>query len=180
MVIIVVALLVDAAVAPAVQSAATTEENPPYVAVASLDRPIFGSSADATIEELREVRENDSIEARVHQVDSPGGAASASEAQYMAVKRLAAEKPVVTAVRGMVASGMYYTNLLTESIFPTPPSSGTWVSGHPFRQGLASPANLRRGRTTSPTTRRRRPWHESRLRKNAFIGTVINERGDRI
>ncbi len=180
-VILVVALLVGAAVAPAVQSVATTEEDPQYVAVVTLDQTIFGSSADATIEELREVRENDSIEAVVLQVDSPGGAASASEAQYMAVKRLAEEKPVVTAVRGMAASGMYYTILPTETIFATPASL---VGNVGVRTSIPPGSGVPNELTTGPDKLTGGTAEETRARvktlKNAFVGTVMEERGDRI
>jgi protease-4 len=181
-VIAIVALLVGAAVAPAVHSAvAPTTEEPDYVAVVTLDQTIYGSTADATIEELRDVRENDSIEAVVLQVDSPGGAASASEAQYMAVKRLAAEKPVVTAVRGMAASGMYYTILPTEHVFATPASLvgnvGVRTSVPP---GSGVPSEL----TTGPDKLTGGTAAETRARvrtlKNAFVGTVMAERGEDI
>lgn len=181
-VIAIVALLVGAAVAPAVQSAATaTTEDPEYVAVVTLDQTIYGSSADATIEELREVRENDSIEAVVLQVDSPGGAASASEAQYMAVKRLAAEKPVVTAVRGMAASGMYYTILPTEHIFATPASL---VGNVGVRTSVPPGSGVPNEVTTGPDKLTGGTAEETRARvrtlKNAFVGTVVEERGDDI
>lgn len=180
-VIAVVALLLGAAVAPAVQSAMVTEEDPQYVAVVTLDQTIYGSSADATIDELREVRENDSIEAVVLQVDSPGGAASASEAQYMAVKRLAAEKPVVTAVRGMAASGMYYTILPTETIFATPASL---VGNVGVRTSVPPGAGVPGELTTGPDKLTGGTAAETRARvrtlKNAFVGTVMTERGDRI
>ena len=51
-------------------------------------------------------------QARVHAVmldiDSPGGSATGSEALHVAVKRLAAEKPVVAWIRGTGASGAFF------------------------------------------------------------------------
>jgi len=78
------------------------------VAVVTLDSTtITGSTADTTAKELRELRGNDSVEAVVLRVASPGGSVSGSEAQYRAVKRLANEKPVVASVRDYAASGGY-------------------------------------------------------------------------
>ena len=57
------------------------------VAVVTLDEPITGSIADQTIQELRDVRRNDSVDAVVLRVDSGGGSVTGSEAQYRAVKR---------------------------------------------------------------------------------------------
>lgn len=180
-VIVIVALLIGATVAPAAFAAAQTEEEPQYVAVVSLDQTIYGSSADAAIEELRQVRENESIEAVVLQVDSPGGAASASEAQYMAVKRLAAEKPVVTAVQGMAASGMYYTILPTETIYAMPASL---VGNVGVRTSIPPSGGVPGEVTTGPDKLTGGTAEETRERvrtlKNAFVGTVMDERGDRL
>ncbi|MFB6152934.1 MAG: S49 family peptidase [Halodesulfurarchaeum sp.] len=178
-VVAVVAIVLGAAVVPVVYSTATEEE--PYVAVVTLDEPIFGGSADAAIQELREVRRNDSIDAVVLKVDSPGGGAAASEAQYMAVKRLAKEKPVVTSVRGMAASGMYYTILPSESIFVTPASLvgnvGVRTSA-PVDGGVPGQVTTGPDKLTGGTPEEIRAQIETL--KRAFVGTVMQERGDRL
>lgn len=179
-----IALLIGATVGPAVYSADVLpqgDSDPQYIAVVSLDETIYGSSADATVEELRNIRENESIKAVVLEVDSPGGAASASEAQYMAVKRLAKEKPVVTAVQGMAASGMYYTILPTESIFVTPASL---VGNVGVRTSTPPGGGVPPEMTTGPDKLTGGTADETRARvrtlKNAFVGSVMNERGDRL
>ena len=48
------------------------------------------------------------IHAVMLDIDCPGGGATASEALYFAVKRLAADKPVVAWIRGTGASGAYF------------------------------------------------------------------------
>src|ERR1700681_3952627 len=48
------------------------------------------------------------IRAVLLEIDSPGGGATASEALYLAVKRVAAVKPVVAWIRGTGASGAYF------------------------------------------------------------------------
>ena len=178
-----IAILIGATVGPAVLSADVlqNQEEEKYVAVVTLDETIYASSADATIDELQRVRENDSIDAVVLEVDSPGGAASASEAQYMAVKRLAEEKPVVTSVQGMAASGMYYTILPTESIFVTPASL---VGNVGVRTSMSSSAGVPTEVTTGPDKLTGGTADETRARvrtlKNAFVGTVLAERGGRL
>jgi protease IV len=60
------------------------------------------------IRTLGQVRRNPHIRALLLDIDSPGGAATASEAIYFAVKRVAAQKPVVAWIRGTGASGAYF------------------------------------------------------------------------
>lgn len=179
----VIALLLGSLVAPAIMAGAVQPQQAEeeYVAVVTLDESIYAGSADSAIDELRDVRENDSIKAVVLEVDSPGGAASASEAQYMAVKRLSEEKPVVTAVRGMAASGMYYTILPTEEIFVTPASL---VGNVGVRTSLPGSDGVPSQVSTGPDKISGGTADETRARvrtlKNAFVGTVMEERGDRL
>ncbi|HEX6538282.1 MAG TPA: signal peptide peptidase SppA [Candidatus Dormibacteraeota bacterium] len=57
---------------------------------------------------LGAARRNRHVQAVVLDVDSPGGGAVGSELLYVAVKRLAAEKPVVAWIRTTGASGAYF------------------------------------------------------------------------
>ena len=58
--------------------------------------------------ELAEVREDDSIEAVVLRVNSPGGSALASDVIWREMELLKAEKPVVVSMGSYAASGGYY------------------------------------------------------------------------
>ena len=69
---------------------------------------------------LEGVRKSRRIKALVLDVDSPGGAAPGSAELYAAVKRVAAEKPVVAYIRGMGASGAYYLSCPANRIVATP------------------------------------------------------------
>lgn len=60
------------------------------------------------IRTLGAARRNRRVRAAVLVVDSPGGAAAESEAVYVAVRRVAAEKPVVAWIRSTGASGAYF------------------------------------------------------------------------
>ena len=63
--------------------------------------PAFSRMFDA-------VRRNRRFRALLLDIDSPGGSASASEALYHSLKRVAETKPVVAYIRGTGASGAYY------------------------------------------------------------------------
>src|SRR6056297_1647252 len=150
------------------------------VAVVTLDSfSITGGSADTTAKELREIRMNDSVEAVVLRVASPGGSIPGSEAQYRAVKRLAQEKPVVASVRTYAASGGYYSALPAEKIYASPGSlvgsvgvlstvteneraPSQWKSAPD--KGTTGPADASRARAAT--------WRQS------FLNVVMNERGD--
>ena len=152
------------------------------VAVVTLDSAsITGSTADTTAKELRSIRGNDSVDAVVLRVASPGGSIPGSETQYRAIKRLAREKPVVASVRGYAASGGYYSVLPAEHVYVTPGSlvgsvgvlsTVTENENAPTRwmsapdKGTAGPADASRARAAT--------WRES------FLNVVMDERGDEL
>ena len=117
---VVAALVVSAVLAPVVWDYGTRSEG--SVAVVPIQGFVSSSSVDAVAEDLREARQNESIDAVVLKVDSPGGSAAASERLYMAVQRTAQELPVVASVQSMGASGAYYGMLPAERIYVTPSS----------------------------------------------------------
>ena len=57
---------------------------------------------------LSDARRSRRVRAVLLDIDSPGGSATSSEAIHLAVRRLAAEKPVVAWIRGTGASGAYF------------------------------------------------------------------------
>jgi len=80
--------------------------------------PIY--NAQNCITEIDDFRENNRIKAIVIRFDSPGGAVAASQELYEAVKRAAAEKPVVASMGNVAASGAYYAALGADSIVANP------------------------------------------------------------
>lgn len=178
-VIAVIAVLVGAAVFP--QVAAFTEPDDQYIAVVNIDESISATSSQATIQELRELRTNESVKAVVLKISSPGGGAAASEAQYMAVKRLAQEKPVYASVDSMAASGAYYTLLPAETVFVKPGSlvGHVGVIATAPSEGLApvvaSGPDKAHGGMTKDEFRA-----SVETMKRGFVGAVMNERGDDI
>lgn len=65
------------------------------------------ASADF-IAQIDSIREDESIDAVVLRIDSPGGDAIASEQMLHAVRRLGQEKPMVVSMANVAASGGYY------------------------------------------------------------------------
>jgi protease-4 len=63
---------------------------------------------EALIKVLGAARRNGRVRAVVLDINSPGGGAVGSEALHIAVKRVAAEKPVVAWIRTTGASGAYF------------------------------------------------------------------------
>jgi protease-4 len=151
------------------------------IAVVTLDESITGSTADQTVRELRSVRTNDSVDAVVLRVDSGGGGVAGSEAQYRAVKRLAAEKPVVTSVRSTAASGAFYTILPSDAIYAEPSSmvGSVGVIGLLSGSGGVPPSM-----TTGPDKGAGATMDEFRAQmetmKDSFVSTVLAERGEEI
>jgi protease-4 len=73
-------------------------------------RGVIGGAVrtDDLLRTLGAARRNPRIRAVLLEIDSPGGGATASEALHVAVKRVAAVKPVVAWIRGTGASGAYF------------------------------------------------------------------------
>ncbi|MFB6297913.1 MAG: S49 family peptidase [Salinirussus sp.] len=146
------------------------------VAVVEIEGPIFGSLADDVEQELREIRQNESVEAVVLKMDTPGGAPAASERMYMAVQRTAKEMPVVASVQAYSASGGYYTMLPAEPIYVLPTS----VTGS---VGLAAGAPEAREPVRGPSGPNKRggtvigQWAVQETLADTFIDTVMAQRG---
>src|SRR5207237_9545427 len=83
--------------------------------------PITGGARSADwAESIRRLRESARVPAVVLDVDSPGGSAPASDYLYLALARLAAEKPLVAHVRGVGASGSYLAAMAAPTIVVAP------------------------------------------------------------
>ncbi len=76
----------------------------------------FISGDERTLRLIKDVRESRSATAVIVQVDSPGGTVSGSEALYIALRQLAAEKPMAAVVTGLAASGGYIVAAASDRI----------------------------------------------------------------
>ncbi|MSQ61574.1 MAG: signal peptide peptidase SppA [Dehalococcoidia bacterium] len=69
---------------------------------------------------FRRLGEDAHIRAVILEIDSPGGSATASDYLYLALRRLAAKKPVVAFIRGVGASGGYFLACAAQRIIAIP------------------------------------------------------------
>ncbi|MFB6179631.1 MAG: S49 family peptidase [Halorientalis sp.] len=172
-------LVVSAGFAPMAWQAATAPDG--TVAVIEMHGTITSQTATAAIDDLREARHNDSIRAVVLDVNSPGGAASASEQLYLAVKRTKKVMPVVVSVTGLSASGSYYTSVPADKIYVTPASTVGSVGVHAVvpPQGVPS-GDIVTGPDKASTSTRAEARRRVESLHRAFVDAVMAERSDKL
>lgn len=91
------------------------------IAVIELFGTLGGGVKSAPYERVfDQVRTARSIRAMVLDIDSPGGSVPASEYIYRCVAKVAEQKPVVAAIRGVGASGAYMVACGAQRIVATP------------------------------------------------------------
>lgn len=173
--VVVAAVLVSAVLAPVVWERTSGPDD--AVAVVSIDGYISSDTVDAWEEDLREARENETIEAVVLKIDSPGGSAAASERLYMAVQRTAQELPVVASVQATGASGAYYAMLPAERIYTMPSSFVGSVGVRGSKPFPPSGQEIRTGPDKASGTIEQRRTQIETLRR-MFVGSVMKWRGD--
>jgi protease-4 len=72
-------------------------------------------SADDFNQTVRRLRDDDSIDAVVLRIDSPGGDAIASDDMWRELNLLAGEKPIVVSMSDVAASGGYYMAMIDDA-----------------------------------------------------------------
>jgi len=77
-------------------------------------------SSGKTVTEIVSFAKDDSIEAVVLRIDSPGGGVGPSQEIYTEVKRLVEKKPVVVSMGAVAASGGYYIAAPADKIVANP------------------------------------------------------------
>ncbi len=94
---------------------------PGQIAVVRLYGMISGGARSAEwVETVRRLRTSPGVPAVVLDIDSPGGAAATSDYLYLALSRLAADKPLVAHVRGTGASGSYLAAMAARRLIVAP------------------------------------------------------------
>ena len=81
----------------------------------NLQGKIAGS--ESIIEDLQSAADDESVDAVILRVDSPGGSALASDLIWHEIAELKRHKPVIVSMSGLAASGGYYVSCLGDSIF---------------------------------------------------------------
>jgi len=171
------AVVVGAAFAPMVYGASAGPDG--VVAVVTIEGPVVGSTADNVEDELREIRQNDTVEAVVLKLDTPGGAPAASERMYTSIQRTSEEMPVIASVQGVSASGGYYAMLPADEIYVLPTS----ITGSVGLAARAPEAGPPVEGPSGPDKRGANPveqWATQETLADVFIETVMEQRGDRI
>lgn len=181
--VIIIALIAGSVTSPyvtrAVDSAVRDGQN--TIAVIEIDGRMTIDTAETVSNQLYAARQNDSVEAVVLRVNSPGGTISAAESVYMAVNATARQKPVVASVGSIAASGGYFSLLPAERIYTTPgaPVGNVGVIGvRPAEDGaeeriVSGPDKIRGG--TKDDFRR-----QVQSLQREFVGAVMFHRGDEL
>ena len=145
---------------------------------------IDGNSAFVIGRHLDYVLEDDSIEAVVISLSSPGGGASASERLYFHTRRVREEKPVVIVMNGLAASGGYMMAMAGNYVYAQPSSLVGNVGVIGISGGTLPPILPEIITTTGPhklTGGSRQHWIDLiDVIKDRFAKMVMHERGDRI
>ena len=96
-------------------------ERRPEIALVEISGIIGGQMRPAEYAMLfRRLAEDPHIKAVILEIDSPGGSATASDYLYLALRRLAAKKPVIAFIRGVGASGGYFLACTAQRIIAIP------------------------------------------------------------
>ena len=101
-------------VAGAVALSQMEPERGPHVARFDLTGIITSDLDRTTL--LRDIAENDAVEALVVRINSPGGTVTGSEELYNVLREVAEKKPVVATMGDVAASGGYITALAADHI----------------------------------------------------------------
>ena len=94
----------------------------PIIGIIRLDDAIYSYTANALIKQIEYARDHAEIRAVLLVLNTPGGTVVDTEAVYLELIKLQAQKPVVTYVQGMAASGGYYLSAATNQIYSGPSS----------------------------------------------------------
>ena len=179
-VVVVAALLVGALIAPAAYSASGDyAESDDKVAVITVPPLVADELTDEVHEDLEEARQNDSIEAVVLEVNTPGGGLGATEELALDVERTAAEMPVVVSVEEMAASGGYYVSAPADEIYANP---GSVVGSVGIRYSHMDSSDPGTSITSGPDKDGGATEHDAIEMANVmvegFYGTVLEHRED--
>lgn len=158
----------------------------PKIGIIEIPFTVITSRSASTIASYLEyAREDDSIKGVVILINSPGGAASASERLFFETRKLRDEKPVVMVMGDLVASGGYMMSMGANYLYANPSSLvgnvGVIIS---FPGPLIPPPPQENIVITGPSKLfggSRRDWLTmADEMKRSFGGIVAMERGGRL
>ncbi|MDP6340258.1 MAG: signal peptide peptidase SppA [Candidatus Marinimicrobia bacterium] len=88
------------------------------VGIVHINGPIV--SAETTVKQLEKFRKRNDVPAIVVRIDSPGGLVAPTQEIYEKIKAVRAEKPVVSSMGTVAASGGYYIAVAADSLMANP------------------------------------------------------------
>lgn len=142
----------------------------------------FIGNADNTVAWVEKLRKNKTVAGVLLRVNSSVGAVAPSQELFSAVKRLAAEKPVVVSMGAVAASGGYYIAVAGQEIFASP---STLTGSIGVRLQLANVQDLmeRIGvRSESLTTGKFKatgsPFKTMTEEERAYLQTILDDMQD--
>uniref|UniRef100_A0A2A4YVM8 Signal peptide peptidase SppA n=1 Tax=OCS116 cluster bacterium TaxID=2030921 RepID=A0A2A4YVM8_9PROT len=80
---------------------------------------------DRLLAQLKKIEKSDKVSGLIVIIDSPGGTVTGSEDIYLAIRKIAAKKPVTALMRGVAASGGYISAIAADHIL----ASGNTITG---------------------------------------------------
>lgn len=182
---VVVPLLAGLGIAVGVWTFANATPGQPRIGVIDIPLTVISEDSAYVMGRLLDyARRDDSIQAVVIKLTSPGGSAAASEHLYLETRRLRAEKPVVVVMNGLVASGGYMMSMGASHLFAKPSSLvgnvGIVTSAGPLVPPVPEEDVVFSGPHKLDGSSRRDWIGMADQLKSAFAQTVISERGDRL
>jgi len=154
----------------------------PVIGIITLEDAIDSESARSLLAQIAYARQQAEIRAVVLVMDSPGGAVADTEAVYLELLRLRAEKPIVVSIGGMSASGSYYLAVSADYILAAPTSQvgNIGVIGYLPAAPIIYEETLSTGPYKLWGTPRDQFMRELEMIKQGFYQAVSLGRGDRL
>ena len=155
----------------------------PYIGIIKIEGSITSESKkDSILELIESAKENRSIKAVVLDINSPGGGAVVIEEIYLSLLELRKEKPIVSSIDQLGASGAYYIAIASNYIY-TKPSSDVGsigvISVLPDREPLDENI-ITTGTLKGVGTPRKELTRQIQMIQESFLRAVLFQRGDKL
>lgn len=154
----------------------------PAVGFITLDYGISSASAEFLSLQIEKARTDPNIKAVVLLINTPGGSVVPTQSLYFQLLDLREDKPVVSAIGSLAASGGYYLAMATDPIFAKPSSTvgniGVW--GYIPPDLAVNDLILASGPFKLSATNQAEFVREIEGIKREFLETVKAGRGDRL
>lgn len=152
----------------------------PKVGIIKITGDIGGKSdADRYVDMMRYARDQADIRAVVLEINTPGGDVTSSTELYLNILQLRQDKPVVSSIDEIGASGGYLVALASNFIYAKPSSlvgSIGVVSSLPARYSLPDEESIATGPFKGPGFSREDYVRKLELLKEGFLETVLAHR----